>query len=70
MANKLPKNLIGAFHDDPLREDESPLSPSGFNENMPEMDGLTLLSKLGEQNNLLKAVIVSAYLLIVYLKMP
>ena len=39
MANKLPKNLIGAFHDDPLREDESPLSPSGFNENMPEMDG-------------------------------
>jgi adenylate cyclase len=29
--------------------------------NMPEMDGLTLLTKLGEQNNLLKAVIVSAY---------
>ena len=29
--------------------------------NMPEMDGLTLLSKLGEQNSLLKAVIVSAY---------
>jgi adenylate cyclase len=29
--------------------------------NMPEMDGLTLLTKLGEQNSLLKAVIVSAY---------
>lgn len=29
--------------------------------NMPEMDGLTLLSKLGETNPLLKAVIVSAY---------
>jgi adenylate cyclase len=29
--------------------------------NMPEMDGLTLLSKLNEQNTLLKAVIVSAY---------
>ncbi|MCH7414559.1 response regulator [Belliella sp. R4-6] len=29
--------------------------------NMPEMDGLTLLSKLGEQNALLKSVIVSAY---------
>jgi adenylate cyclase len=29
--------------------------------NMPEMDGLTLLSKLNELNTLLKAVIVSAY---------
>jgi class 3 adenylate cyclase/AmiR/NasT family two-component response regulator len=29
--------------------------------NMPEMDGLTLLSKLNEQNSLLKSVIVSAY---------
>lgn len=29
--------------------------------NMPEMDGLTLLSKLNEQNTLLKSVIVSAY---------
>jgi len=29
--------------------------------NMPEMDGLTLLSKLTEQNALLKSVIVSAY---------
>ncbi len=29
--------------------------------NMPEMDGLTLLSKLNEQNSLLKTVIVSAY---------
>jgi len=29
--------------------------------NMPEMDGLTLLSRLSEQNNLLKSVIVSAY---------
>src|SRR5574339_353719 len=29
--------------------------------NMSEMDGLTLLSKLNEQNTLLKAVIVSAY---------
>lgn len=29
--------------------------------NMPEMDGLTLLSKLAEQNTLLKSVIVSAY---------
>jgi len=29
--------------------------------NMPEMDGLTLLSKISEQNTLLKAVIVSAY---------
>src|SRR5947208_11907460 len=29
--------------------------------NMPEMDGLTLLSRLGEQNGLMKAVIVSAY---------
>jgi class 3 adenylate cyclase/AmiR/NasT family two-component response regulator len=29
--------------------------------NMPEMDGLTLLSKLNEQNHLLKSVIVSAY---------
>jgi YesN/AraC family two-component response regulator len=29
--------------------------------NMPEMDGLTLLSKLNDQNTLLKAVIVSAY---------
>jgi class 3 adenylate cyclase len=29
--------------------------------NMPEMDGLTLLTKLNEQNGLLKAVIVSAY---------
>jgi adenylate cyclase len=29
--------------------------------NMPEMDGLTLLTHLGEQNGLLKSVIVSAY---------
>lgn len=29
--------------------------------NMPEMDGLTLLSKLNEQNSMLKSVIVSAY---------
>jgi class 3 adenylate cyclase len=29
--------------------------------NMPEMDGLTLLSRLNEQKNLLKTVIVSAY---------
>lgn len=29
--------------------------------NMPEMDGLTLLTKLNEQNGLFKAVIVSAY---------
>ena len=29
--------------------------------NMPEMDGLTLLTRLAEQNNLLKSVIVSAY---------
>lgn len=29
--------------------------------NMPEMDGLTLLSRLNEQNHLLKSVIVSAY---------
>lgn len=29
--------------------------------NMPEMDGLTLLSKLNDQHSLLKAVIVSAY---------
>lgn len=29
--------------------------------NMPEMDGLTLLTKLNEQNHLLKSVIVSAY---------
>jgi class 3 adenylate cyclase/ActR/RegA family two-component response regulator len=29
--------------------------------NMPEMDGLTLLSRINEQNTLLKAVIVSAY---------
>ncbi len=29
--------------------------------NMPEMDGLTLLSRLSEQNHLLKSVIVSAY---------
>ncbi len=29
--------------------------------NMPEMDGLTLLSKLAEQNSILKAVIISAY---------
>ena len=29
--------------------------------NMPEMDGLTLLSKLGESSPLIKAVIVSAY---------
>ena len=29
--------------------------------NMPIMDGLTLLTKLAEQNNLLKSVIVSAY---------
>jgi adenylate cyclase len=29
--------------------------------NMPEMDGLTLLLRLNEQNSLLKAVIVSAY---------
>jgi adenylate cyclase len=29
--------------------------------NMPEMDGLTLLSKINETNSLLKAVIVSAY---------
>ena len=29
--------------------------------NMPEMDGLTLLSKSNEQNGLFKAVIVSAY---------
>ena len=29
--------------------------------NMPEMDGLTLLSKLKEQNSILKSVIVSAY---------
>jgi class 3 adenylate cyclase/FixJ family two-component response regulator len=29
--------------------------------NMPEMDGLTLLSKIAEQNSLLKSIIVSAY---------
>ena len=29
--------------------------------NMPEMDGLTLLTKINEQNTLLKSVIVSAY---------
>ena len=29
--------------------------------NMPEMDGLTLLARLNDQNNLLKSVIVSAY---------
>jgi class 3 adenylate cyclase/FixJ family two-component response regulator len=29
--------------------------------NMPEMDGLTLLTKLNEHNNILKSVIVSAY---------
>jgi len=29
--------------------------------NMPEMDGLTLLSKLNEQKSLLKSVMVSAY---------
>jgi adenylate cyclase len=29
--------------------------------NMPEMDGLTLLSKLQEKHNLLKAIIISAY---------
>ncbi len=29
--------------------------------NMPEMDGLTLLSRLGQKNALLKSVIVSAY---------
>jgi len=29
--------------------------------NMPEMDGLTLLSRLSEQNGLMKSVIVSAY---------
>ena len=29
--------------------------------NMPEMDGLTLLSRINEQNTLLKSVIVSAY---------
>ncbi|MGI9531650.1 adenylate/guanylate cyclase domain-containing protein [Lutimonas sp.] len=29
--------------------------------NMPEMDGLTLLSRLNEQNSLLKSVMVSAY---------
>lgn len=29
--------------------------------NMPEMDGLTLLSKLGEESPLIKAVMVSAY---------
>jgi len=28
--------------------------------NMPEMDGLTLLTRLAEQNGLLKSVIVSA----------
>ena len=29
--------------------------------NMPEMDGLTLLSKISETNNILKSVIISAY---------
>ena len=29
--------------------------------NMPEMDGLTLLSKLNEQHSLLKSIIISAY---------
>ena len=29
--------------------------------NMPEMDGLTLLSKLNEQHAILKSVIISAY---------
>ena len=29
--------------------------------NMPEMDGLTLLTKLNEQNGLMKSVMVSAY---------
>jgi len=29
--------------------------------NMPEMDGLTLLSKLNEKHSLLKSVMVSAY---------
>ena len=29
--------------------------------NMPEMDGLTLLSRLNDLNGLLKAVIISAY---------
>lgn len=29
--------------------------------NMPEMDGLTLLTKLNEQNSIIKAIIISAY---------
>ena len=29
--------------------------------NMPEMDGLTLLTKLSEQHSILKSVIISAY---------
>jgi len=31
------------------------------NINMPEMDGLTLLTKLSEQHGILKSVIISAY---------
>ena len=44
---------------DLLRETEVDLVLTDIN--MPEMDGLTLLSKLNEQNYFLKTVIVSAY---------
>lgn len=42
-------------------EEEEDISVVLSDINMPEMDGLTLLSKLGEKNYLLKSVIVSAY---------
>ena len=42
-------------------EEERDISVVLSDINMPEMDGLTLLSKLSEENYLLKSVIVSAY---------
>ena len=47
----------------PLKKSENPKTWTVVlsDINMPEMDGLTLLDKIGQMNPILKAVIVSAY---------
>ncbi len=43
------------------KKDDNPIEIVLTDINMPRMDGLTLLSKLGDMNQVLKTVIVSAY---------
>ncbi len=52
---------VNGFHALEQLEKHSDISIILSDINMPEMDGLTLLSKLNEKNLLLKSVVVSAY---------